>query len=133
MTINDIQDSFKTTVDRSVKLFPEGVNRYQIFTPFHFDDGDHFVITLQKDNSGNWIITDEGHTYMHMSYEMDVSSLNSGPRNSLIEAALEKYGVEEREGQILARIDDFENAGNILDNFIKCLTSIVTVSSPSES
>lgn len=133
MTINDIQDSFKTTVDRSIELFPEGVNRYQIFTPFHFDDGDHFVITLQKEDGGNWIITDEGHTYMHMRYRMDVSSLNSGTRNSLIEAALEKYGAEEREGQILVRIDDFENAGNILNNFIKCLTSIVTVSSPSES
>ncbi len=128
MNVNAIQDSFKTTVDKSVRLFPEGVNRYQIFTPFHFDDGDHFVITLQKEDSGNWIITDEGHTYMHMSYQMDLSSLEHGRRNSIIETALGKYGIEEREGQIFARIDRVENAGNIFYNFIQCLVSITNVS-----
>ena len=128
MNIDVIQDSFKSAVAGSVNLFPEGVNRYQIFTPFHFDDGDHFVIVLHKEHSGNWIITDEGHTYMHMSYHMDLSSLKQGPRNTIIEGALEKYGIEEKEGQILVRIDEPENAGNIFYNFIQCLISITDVS-----
>ena len=128
MNIEAIQDSFKATVAKSVRLFPEGVNRYQIFTPFHFDDGDHFVITLQKREGENWIITDEGHTYMHMSYQMDLSALQHGTRNAIIESALEKYGIEEREGQILVRIDDLTNAGNIFYNFIQCLINITDVS-----
>ena len=78
MNIATVQDSFKTAVCDSVELFPEGVDRYRIFTPFHFDDGDHFVIALRKGNRGTWIITDEGHTYMHMSYHMDLSSLKGG-------------------------------------------------------
>lgn len=128
MNIDMIQDSFKSTVAESVRLLPEGVNRYQILTPFHFDDGDHFVIVLQKGDGENWTITDEGHTYMHLSYHMDLSSLAQGSRNAIIEGALEKYGVEEKEGQILTRIDDLANVGNIFYNFIQCLISITDVS-----
>ena len=128
MNIGAIQDSFKSTVAKSVRLLPEGVDRYQIFTPFHFDDGDHFVITLRKDETGNWVITDEGHTYMHISYHMDLSSLEDGNRNEIIEGALERYGVQENDGQILMRIDDLANAGNIFYNFIQCLINITDVS-----
>ena len=128
MNINMVQDSFKVAVADSVKLSPEGVERYQILTPFHFDDGDHFAIALRKGKSGNWIITDEGHTYMHMSYHMDLTSLNSGSRNKIIEASLEKHNVKEEEGQIFAEIDDLENAGNVFYSFIQCLMSITNVS-----
>ena len=128
MNIGRIQDSLKAKIAESIKLSPEGVDRYQIFTPFHFDDGDHFVITLRKGSTGNWIITDEGHTYMHLSYQMDLHSLRDGTRNKIIEDALEKYGIEEKEGKILVRIDELENAGNIFYNFIQCLISITDVS-----
>lgn len=128
MNMDVIQNSFKASVAESVRLFPEGVNRYQIFTPFHFDDGDHFVIALHKRDDGSWIITDEGHTYMHMSYRMDLSSFEQGTRNTIIESTLEKYGMEEQEGQILVRIDDIANAGNIFYNFIQCLINIADVS-----
>ncbi len=128
MNIDVIQNSFKSAVSESVRLFPEGVNRYQIFTPFHFDDGDHFVLVLQRGDGGNWIITDEGHTYMHISYHTDLSSLAQGNRNTIIEDALEKYGVEEKNGQILTRIDNLTNAGNIFYNFIQCLINITNVS-----
>ena len=128
MNISAIQDSFKSAVAKSVRLLPEGVNRYQIFTPFHFGDGDHFVITLQKDETGNWIITDEGHTYMHISYHMNLSLLKEGNRNEIIEGALERYGVQENDGQILMRIDDLANAGNIFYNFIQCLINITDIS-----
>ena len=127
MNLNAVQDSFKKTVTGSVRLHPEGVDRYQVFTPFHFDDGDHFVIVLKKANGGGWALTDEGHTYMHMSYHTKISSLAHGTRNTLIESALEKYGAEENGGQILARIDDFENAGNIFYNYIQCLVKITDV------
>ncbi len=128
MNIELVQNAFKEKVAESIRLFPEGVNRYQIFTPFHFDDGDHFVIILRKGDGENWIITDEGHTYMHMSYQMDLSSLENGTRNAIIESALEKYGIDEEEGQILARVDDLKNAGNIFYNFIQCLINITDIS-----
>lgn len=128
MDIDKIQNSFRATVSDSIILLPEGVDRYQIFTPFHFDDGDHFVIVLRKDKSNNFIITDEGHTYMHMSYHMELSSLKSGIRNLIVESALEKHKVTEENGQIFVKIDDMENAGNIFYSFIQCLTSITNIS-----
>ena len=128
MNIDMVQDSFKQAVCNSVELFPEGVDRYRVLTPFHFDDGDHFVIALRKENRGTWIITDEGHTYMHMSYHMNLSSLKGGPRNKIIEGTLEKHGVRENEGKIFAAIENWENAGNIFYSFIQCLMSITNVS-----
>ena len=128
MNIDAIQDSFKATLIESIRLIPEGVNRYRISTPFHFDDGDHFVIALREDEKGHWIITDEGHTYMHMSYHLDLPSLEKGNRNKIIEDALERYGVIEKEGQILTQIDELTNAGNVFYNFIQCLINITDVS-----
>ena len=43
------------------------MDRYQVFTPFLFDDGDHLVIVLKRNNS-HWVLSDEGHTYMHLTY-----------------------------------------------------------------
>ena len=128
MNTESIQKSLKESVAESVELFPQGDNNYQIATPFHFDDGDHFVVILKTDESGSWIITDEGHTYMHMSYYMDLSSLDNGNRNEIIESSLEKYGVKEIEGELIATIDEISNAGNTLYNFIQCLMSIIDVS-----
>ncbi len=123
-----IQRSFKESVAKSVELFPEGEDRYKVFTPFHFDDGDHFVVVLKQEPPGNWIITDEGHTYMHMSYDESLSSFNSGNRNQIIENALEKHGVKETEGKLFAPINEMTGAGNVLYDFIQCLIQITDVS-----
>ena len=128
MNTESIRKSFKESVAKSVELYPREDNGYQIFTPFHFDDGDHFVVILKTDGLGNWIITDEGHTYMHMSYDTDLSSLENGTRNEIIESSLDKYGVKEIEGRLVATVDEISNAGNILYGFIQCLISITDVS-----
>ena len=128
MNTESIRKSFKEAVAKSVELYPREDNGYQIFTPFHFDDGDHFVVILKVDESGNWIITDEGHTYMHMSYQMDLSSLKKGTPNQIIESSLGKYGIKEIEGQLIATIDEISNAGSILYNFIQCLINITDIS-----
>ena len=128
MNLNAIQDSFQLTVSKSVQISPEGIDRYQIFTPFHFDDGDHFVIILKKNAQGNWIITDEGHTYMHMSYNMNLSSLNRGKHNQIIESALEKHNIQEQEGKIFADVKSLANAGNVFYSFVQCLINITDVS-----
>ena len=40
-------------------------------TPFDFRDGDHFVLVLKQDGP-DWILTDEGHTLMHLSYSSEL-------------------------------------------------------------
>ena len=128
MNMDSVQDAFRAAVSKTIRLQPEGIDRYLVYTPFHFDDGDHFVIVLRKDETDNWVITDEGHTYMHMSYTMKSSNLRKGTRNKFIEKALDKYGVQSRDGQLSSRIFEVADAGNILYGFIQCLTSITNVS-----
>ena len=77
--LSEVQNNLRNTVSAEVSLLSEGVDRYRVFTPFEFEDGDHFSIVLKKDN-GSFIFTDEAHTIMHMSYDMDVSALKKGTR-----------------------------------------------------
>jgi hypothetical protein len=68
--LNDIATDFKRTIGAEIELLPEGIHRYVVSTPFTFDDGDGFTVVLKRDSSG-WFLTDEAHTFMHLSYEMD--------------------------------------------------------------
>jgi len=58
-----IERDFKRAVCESVRLVPEGLDRFRVFTPFMFDDGDHLAIVLKRQRDG-WALTDEGHTFM---------------------------------------------------------------------
>ena len=49
------------------------MNRFLVFTPFTFDDGDHLAIVLKRYDK-HWFLSDEGHTYMHLSYELTMGS-----------------------------------------------------------
>ena len=51
MSVESIEREFKAKVWDRIRLMSEGVNRYQVFTPFQFDDGDHLVIVLKRENS----------------------------------------------------------------------------------
>lgn len=126
MNAGDIQQSFRDAVANSVQLLSEGVDRYLVFTPFHFDDGDHFVIVLHK-RDGRWRLTDEGHTYMHLSYHVDRAARKRGIRNEVIESALEKHGVRDEGGRLVADLNGSDAAGNVFYNYIQCLVSIANV------
>jgi hypothetical protein len=79
MSIESIQKDFKQKVCDRIRLVSEGMNRYQVFTPFQFEDGDHLVIVLKQENS-HWLLSDEGHTYMHLTYSLDEKDLRRGTR-----------------------------------------------------
>jgi hypothetical protein len=79
MVIENIEHDFHNKVCSELSLTSEGINRFRVFTPFQFDDGDHLAIVLKKEN-GNWILSDEGHTYMHLTYSMDAEDLQKGAR-----------------------------------------------------
>ena len=44
---------------------------FRVFTPFMFEDGDQLVIVLKKVGESGGYSTDEAHTYMHLTYEID--------------------------------------------------------------
>ena len=83
MVIGDIQRDFREKVCESVSLRREGVDRYRVFTPFVFDDGDHLAIVLKREQN-DWILSDEGHTLMHLTYSISESDLQRGTRQKII-------------------------------------------------
>ena len=52
MATEAIERDFRRGVSEQVRLAPEGPRRYRVFTPFRFDDGDHLVIALRREDAG---------------------------------------------------------------------------------
>ncbi len=125
MVIETIEQDFRRKVCAQIRLEPEGVERYRVFTPFHLDDGDHLAIVLKRE-SGRWILSDEGHTYMHLTYDLDEKSLHRGTRQQIIANALSAFAVEDREGELMLTVWD-GRYGDTLFDFVQALLKITDV------
>lgn len=126
MTLETIEQDFKAKVCEKIRLTGEGVDRFRVFTPFLLEDGDHLAIVLRREDS-KWILSDEGHTYMHLTYDLDEKDLQRGTRQKVITNALSMFRIEDREGELLLRIAD-EQFGDALYSFIQALMKVTDVS-----
>lgn len=122
--IQDFKSEFKKKICSSLDMEMEGINRFLIQTPFTFDDGDQLKIVLKKDEDDNWILTDEGHTFMHMSYEE--IDLDTKTRKRIIETNLDLFSISNNEGELILPILD-ELYGDALFSFIQGLMHISDV------
>lgn len=125
MTIQGIEQNFKQKVCDRVRLVSEGIERYRIFTPFMFEDGDHLAIVLKKEN-GHWVLSDEGHTYMHLTYDLDEKDLQRGSRQKIITNALTAFEVRDHSGELQIEIPE-DHYGNALYSFVQALLRISDV------
>lgn len=117
---------FQRKVCEKVRVVSEGIDRYRVFTPFMFEDGDHLVIVLRKE-AGTWTLSDEGHTYMHLTYDLEEKDLRTGTRQRIINNALSAFSVGDREGELVLPIND-ERYGDALYSFVQALLKISDVS-----
>src|SRR5437868_389633 len=93
MVIDDVRNK----ICREIDVVAEGIDRYVVHTPFTFEDGDHYLIYLRK-HGNDWLLTDEGHTLMHLSYSgLDLSK---GRRRKIIDDSLAYHGVENHNGEL---------------------------------
>jgi len=125
MTIQSIEEDFKRKVCEQIRLEPEGLNRYRVFTPFMFGDGDHLAVVLCRENN-TWFLSDEGHTYMHLTYSVDEAAFQRGTRLKIIDNALGAFSVEDREGELRLPIKD-ERYGDSLFSFVQALLKVTDV------
>ncbi|MBP7300000.1 MAG: DUF1828 domain-containing protein [Methanoculleus sp.] len=123
MAIETIEEEFRKKVCSEIHLHPEGVNRYRVFTPFVFDDGDNLAIVLKEEEDGAWTLTDEGHTLMHLTYSIDAKELERGTRQKVIASVLFRFGVENDRGELVIRIPG-DRFGDALWSFIQALIRI---------
>ncbi len=121
-----ITKAFRQTVCEQVRIEAEGTNRFRVFTPFMFNDGDHLSIVLKKEKT-QWVLSDEGHTLMHLTYDLDEKDLRGGGRQKIIANTLSAYSVEEEGGELLIMIRD-SRYGDALYSFIQALLRISDVS-----
>ena len=126
MTSEKIETDFRNRVGEKIHLEAEGHDRFRVFTPFRFEDGDHLSIVLKKEQN-KWFLSDEGHTLMHLSYDIDPKDVEKGNRKKLIASALSTYDVALHEGQLISTIVD-EHYGDALFNFVQGLVRISDVS-----
>ncbi len=126
MSIQAIEREFHDKVSAKVRLAAEGMDRYRVFTPFLFEDGDHLAILLKKEGK-NWVLTDEAHTYMHLTYDIDEKDLQRGTRQKILANALSTFQVEDRHGEFVLMVRD-ARYGDALYSFIQALLKITDVS-----
>lgn len=126
MSIETIEQDFHKKVSTKVRLAAEGLGRFRVFTPFLFEDGDHLAIVLKQEGS-RWILSDEAHTYMHLTYDIDEKELHRGTRQKIISNALSTFHVEDRNGELVLDVPD-ERYGDALYSFVQALLKISDVS-----
>lgn len=114
---------FRRKVCEEIAIEQEGTNRFIVYTPFMFDDGDHFVVLLRQDDAG-WFVTDEGHTLMHLSYSG--VNVTQGNRGRIVEESLAAHGVQNREGELLIPVPG-DRFGDALYSFLQALSRVATV------
>ena len=126
MPFATIEEDFRAKVSEKVNLVSEGLNRYRVLTPFRFSDGDHLAIVLKRDGDG-WMLSDEAHTYMHLTYEMDERDLHRGTRQTIISNTLSVFEIEDRAGELVLTIPG-DRYGDALYSFAQALLKIGDVS-----
>ena len=126
MSINTMEKDFIDKVSAEIRLSSDGTNCFRVFTPFRFDDGDHLAIVLKKEGE-RWLISDEGHTYMHLTYDIDDKLLHTGNRKKIISRALSLFDVEDRGGELIREVSN-GNYGEALYAFAQALLRIADVS-----
>lgn len=124
MNLAGLRDEFRQKVCDEIDIEDQGLHRYIVYTPFMFDDGDHFVIVLKRKPDNKWVLTDEGHTFMHISY--DNIDVGHGTRKNIIDQTLVNFSMANDSGEIT--LDVPENAfGDALFSFLQGLSKIADI------
>lgn len=125
MTVELIERDFREKVCEEIHLVAEGENRFRVFTPFLFEDGDHLAVVLRREPSG-WMLTDEGHTFMHLTYDIEEKDLYRGTRQKIITNTLSTFSVEDQDGRLLLPVRN-EQFGDALFSFVQALLKITDI------
>lgn len=122
--LNGFLERFRAKVVEAIELEP-GDGFYRIHTPATFDDGDCYVIVLHETDAG-WLLSDEGHTLMHLSYRLDDDQLLQGSRAEIISRVCSMFDITNDKGVLSMRVTN-DDCGDALWAFMEALTKISDV------
>jgi len=125
MVAERVEQDFSEAIAAEVRIRSQGVDRFRVLTPFTFSDGDHLRVVLRREGD-QWLLSDESHTYMHLSYELDERDMQSKTRQRIINSALAMFGVQDCNGELLLPVEP-DRYGDALYSFIQALLQISDV------
>ena len=117
-----VEQAFHASIAAELRASPDGAERFRVFTPFRFDDGDHLVIVLKKDGSG-WILSDEAHTLMHLAEDGGGPGAAEGAHGKIVSGILSKFGVADRGGELAISVRE-GRCGDAFYTFVQALIEI---------
>jgi hypothetical protein len=120
MDPRELLKDFRKKACGSVDPVQEGVDRFVVKTPFTFEDGDVLKVVVAQESNG-WYLTDEGHTFMHLSY--DEVDIEAKTRRRLLDQVLATYKVENRDGEPRAPLRE-DQMGDSPFSFLQAFTKI---------
>lgn len=131
MTTTSVEQEFQMGISTEIRLEPDGFERYQVATPFTFDDGDCFVIVL-KCVSGCWVFSDEGHTMMraHFDCGIDMDEYEPGVdrRQDAIANVLRRHQLDIKHGDLTVSVRD-GRYGEALFDLVQAIDQVYSAAS----
>lgn len=117
-----IESAIKKKLGGGIEVEKERDGLFRVDTPFGFDDGDSYVIFLEKRNDG-FVVSDSGHTLMHMSYWTDADRLFEGRRGRIFNDILSRFGLQ-NDGGTIKLVTSEEKIGESVFSYIQALDKI---------
>ena len=113
MAIDEIRKSICSEYD-----FEEiGIDELLVHTGIYYDDGDEFHIVL-KSIDGGYVLSDEGHTLMWLSYE----EYNFTPnRTRLLEGIVSQNNISLDDGRLNVFVDSLQKVGPALSSLVQAI------------
>lgn len=124
--MHSIEQEFREKVTAKIRIESEGSDRFRIFTPLRFDDGDHLVVVLKRKES-QWLFSDEAHTFMRLTYDIEEKQLLRGTRQKIISDVLTEFQVEDRDGELVLVVPE-KRFGDAFYSFVQAILKISDVS-----
>lgn len=104
MNERKLRRSLAESCEGAIRFRKEGRDRFRVLTPFQYSDGDHLVIVLKRDGD-RWCLSDEAHSFMSLSYRMNLNTLDGGPRREFLDRTKRRFDILEWDGALVKLID----------------------------
>lgn len=101
-----------TAIGSGIGFETRGMDRHMVHTGFCFPDGDEIHMILKREDDG-WVLTDEGHTTMWISYASDLD----GSMLRLLETTARSDDIPYEDGIVSVKVSK--------DIFGRCLRSMM--------
>lgn len=129
--MNDYRESILEVIREStssgLEIERKGIDRYIVHTNFSYPDGDELHIVIKRQDE-NWILTDEGHTIMWLSYD-DIDFETETESDSLLHI-LKCNNAEVVDGRICMKFEPDDIVGAIhsmIQTLIQTVDSIYSL------